>query len=220
MRKGRKKPGPPSIPRNLPTSKPSSSETIKMAAKPAHGRSSKKSGDDKSEKSCKDKSGKRNESKPNTSTQQKVIGSVRLMPKPKSKDKGKHTITIKDFAKHSTQKDQGNKRQRYYMFQRWKKRSDKKSRHFSHFKIDTSKNKLLDHQSIPGHCILCPKQFYMNVKGNMIRHFHRVHIKRQLKICHTRILFCKCCEVALTSHLEIATTTVFVVTNHVTIGGS
>ena len=92
-----------------------------MAAKPAHARSSKKSADDKSKKSHKDKSGKTKQSKANTSTQEKVIGSVRLMPKCKSKDKGKHTITIKDFAKHSSQKDQGNKRQWSYISLRWKK---------------------------------------------------------------------------------------------------
>ena len=45
------------------------------------------------------------------------------------------------------------------------------------------------------HCILCLKQFYTNVKGNMLRHFCRVHVKRQLKISGTQILFCKCCEV-------------------------
>ena len=56
-------------------SKPSSSD---MAPKAATARSSKKSADDKSHQ---DKSRKGNESKTNTSTQQKVIGSVRLMPK-------------------------------------------------------------------------------------------------------------------------------------------
>ena len=52
--RGWKKSGPLLIPRKLPTSKPSSSETIEMAPKPATARSSKKSADNKSEKSCKD----------------------------------------------------------------------------------------------------------------------------------------------------------------------
>ena len=59
-------------------SKPSSSD---MAPKAATARSSKKSGDNRSKKSHQDKSRKGNESKTNTSSQQKVIGSVRLMPK-------------------------------------------------------------------------------------------------------------------------------------------
>ena len=81
------------------------------------------------------------------------------------------------------------------MFFRWKKQSEKKGMHFSHFEIDISKNKLPHRQSVLGHCILCPKQFYTNVKGNMLRHFCRVHVKRQLKISGTQILFCKCCKV-------------------------
>ena len=89
-------------------------------------------------------SGKKNQTKGKSSTQEKVIGSVRLMPKLKPKDQGKHSITIKNFAKHSTRKDKGNKRQRSYMFLRWKRRSNKKAMHFSHFQIDTSKNKLPD----------------------------------------------------------------------------
>ena len=78
FRKGKKKSGPLPIPKKVPTSKPSSSD---MAPKAATARSSKKSADNRSKISHQDKSRKWNESKTNTSTQQKVIGSVRLMPK-------------------------------------------------------------------------------------------------------------------------------------------
>ena len=113
----------------------------------------------------------------------------------KSKKKPKKMMTIQDFAKCSSHKDQGNKRQRAYNLLRWKKHTNKNSMYFSHLKVGTSKNKLPKKQNILGHCILCPKQFYGNLESNLVRHFRRVQVKRELKCCGTHILFCKCCEV-------------------------
>ena len=67
--------------------------------------------------------------------------------------------------------------------------------HFSHFKLKSSKQKLPDIQKIPGHCVLCPKQFYTNLENMMWKYYQRVHIKCELRCLNRQILFCKCCEI-------------------------
>ena len=79
--------------------------------------------------------------------------------------------------------------------------------HFSHFKIDTSKNKLPHRQSIPGHCILCPKQFYTNVKVTCLGISVECMSKDNLKFLAPKYYFVsvvRCPIGALTGRLKTA----------------
>ena len=95
------------------------------------------------------------------STKERVFGTIEVVPQSKSKSK----MVVKDFTKRSYRKDHGNKHLRNYFLQHWKPRTIKSSLYFSHFRLRSSKWKLPDIQKIPGHCVLCPKQFYTNLEN-------------------------------------------------------
>ena len=98
------------------SSKESSGHKHNSSKKPDDGTSLKDSSSKETKKSSKDNPGKHSKKDPNISTSERVIGSVHLVGKFKSKCKSKHTMTVKDFAKQSSRKDHGNKRQHAYLF--------------------------------------------------------------------------------------------------------
>ena len=125
----------------------------------------------------------------NTSEENTVIGTVKLMPKKKSTKKSKTPPLNKRYKR----KDQGNPCQLLYMERWWKPRSNKSKLHFSHLKRKVKLTKLPDRQGFPGFCILCPKQYYTNKLKNLKLHFKHVHVKRHLKLLGVTLLLCKCC---------------------------
>ena len=98
-----------------------------------------------------------------TFEEEKVIGTVELVPKKKATKRSKPPPS----KKRSKRRDKGNLRQVLYMGKCWKPRTIKLKLHFSHFNRNVKLTKLPDRQSFPGYCILCLKQYYANKISNM-----------------------------------------------------
>ena len=87
---------------------------------------------------------------------------------------GSSIIDPFDLGKKNHRQDRGSCIKRMYYFQRWKPRTTKSRKHISHFTVADPKQ-IPQSQQIPGHCLLCPQQFFTNQKFQMHAHYERLH---------------------------------------------
>ena len=98
------------------------------------------------------------------------------------------------MGKKSLRKDGKGQKSGKYVYLQWKEAPFQGAVHTSHTSSNY-KGPYKSKQKVPGHCLLCPRQFFGGNEREMTEHWQRVHFKHSIDVANVKFLLCKCSEV-------------------------
>ena len=110
--------------------------------------------------------------------------------KPTNSSTKRKVITVKSLGARNPRKD-GRSKRKYKYVKYATKANTGFELHKSHLRVG-DKTIVVNGQTVPGHCILCPKQKYLPTNNDAHTHYERVHHKSRIQINAIIYLKCKC----------------------------
>ena len=127
-----------------------------------------------------------NAPKPSTSTR----------TRPSTRSTNPDEITVENLGRKANRKDRfGRTPREHYKYVKWVKPANDTRKTHKSFLDENDHRIVIRKQSVPGECILCPKQKFLVRKADSELHYESVHHKSALVFRNIKILRCKCSEV-------------------------